>query len=175
MNIENCHKYINLAKQANVKVSSNFLRMKLDCTKKGQKICQGRCCKGHHNEINLNKVYVKYSDEEWKHIPNNIKKQIEPHLNKDKVVQNKDNICMLKDFCLKNPKYKPIECKLYPLTFTKDGLLILDNWAKLHCPNYKKGNLSIYKALKKDLIDIFGKKTYREIVKQCEGDLKKWM
>ena len=148
-----------------------FLLKHLDCTPKGHRLCQGKCCKNHSNQKTPKKIHVKYFKKELESFPLDIQKQIKKYLNKDLVVQNKKGRCLLEQFCLEQPKYKPIECKLFPLIINKNGKLILSNWGMLCCPNYKKGNKPIYVVMKDNLIDVFGEEIYKQIKKKCEEEI----
>lgn len=150
-----------------LRISIPWLSKCFDCTPEGRKICQGRCCYGHVNELSNNKIFVKYYDDEWELIPSDIKKELKPFLTDERIVKVNNNRCSLTNFCLENPQYKPRECKLYPLTITKNGLLVLDRNVFFICPNYKKG-LPLWITLKNNLIDLFGQEFYDRLQKEME-------
>lgn len=158
-------------------VSVKLLSKNIDCTANGRKICDGRCCKGHVNTKQKGKIFVRYTKEELESFPEEIQKEIKTHTNNELVVQNEEGICSMLSFCLKNPVYKPIECKLFPFVFNKQGRLVVDRWAIFHCPNFGKGEPS-YITLKDNLIDVFGNDCYKSIVKQIEEkkeSVDEWM
>jgi len=157
-----------IEKSEYLEVSAGLLKKNIDCTESGRKLCDGRCCKGHVNEKQDGKVFVRYSKEELESFPKEVQKEVYKYISKDLIVQNKDGVCVMIDFCLKNPKYKPIECKLFPFSINSNGKLIVDRWAIFHCPNFGRGKISSYISLKDNLIDVFGEACYKNIVKQVE-------
>ena len=152
-----------------LRISTAWLSKCFDCTPSGRTICQGNCCTGHVNELSTNKIFVRFYDDEWELIPDKIKLQLAPFLTDQRVVKNIDGKCTLLQFCMKNSQYKPRECKLYPLTISKNGLLVVDFKATYYyCPNYKKG-LPIWITLKNNLIDLFGEEFYDRLKKDMEA------
>ena len=139
--------------------SKKWLSIHLDCTNEGRKMCKGHCCYGHVDKTKKNRIQVEYYNEEWERIPNNIKTQIKPFLTEEGTVKVNNGSCSLIDFCLRNPKYKPRECKLSPLTFNSKKKLIMSNGSCLHCPNFKKGP-EVWISMKDNLIELFGKEFY---------------
>jgi len=161
-----------------IKYSKAWLKSIFDCTPEGRKICQGACCKHHVNKTTKKNIYVKYRDDEWALIPDNIKKEIIPFLMEDRTVKNKDGVCTLIPFCMKHPEYEPRECKITPLTFSKDGVLKVGRMNILgRCPNFKKGNTPVWIALKDNLISLFGEKFYKRLEKDMEKEVTvdKWL
>lgn len=167
MYVENLSELITKArKNGYVKISTKWLTKKVNCTPEGLKLCEGKCCNKLTSNVSKG-VFVKIWDgldnipPEWqKYIDNNI-------------VKNTNGVCSLQPYCIDNPQYRPIECKLYPLNFNSTGRLILEQRCQFHCPNYNKGNIPIYIAIKDNLIDIFGITVYNNMVKEINGQVNK--
>jgi len=151
-----------------IKISKKWMNIILDCTPKGRKHCQGKCCTGHVDKNVKGKTFVQYTDKEVKKLPKSFKK----YLTKDNIVKvDEKGNCKLIKLCLKYPKYKPIECKLSPLTIDEKGVLRIQ-YASIcgACPNFKKGKLPIYITLKNDIIDLFGEEFYKRLENKMKLD-----
>jgi hypothetical protein len=150
-----------------LKWSRKWLKQHFDCTLEGRKICGGKCCYGHVDIPTNKKIHVQYTNDEWKEIPKEKKEEIKKYLTKEMIVKVNEEECSLINFCLENPKFKPRECKLSPLTFSKKGVLRVEYRKicgpppdrKPWCPNYKKGP-PVWIAMKDNLIDLFGEEFY---------------
>jgi len=137
-----------------IRISKKWMLQRLDCTPAGRLNCEGFCC--------YNKDHVMYSEEEFDTLPDFFKIHT-----KDRVVKNKDGICELIDLCLKHPEYKPLACKLIPLTIDKNGILRIQYGAICGgCPNFKKGDKPVYVTMKEDIIHIFGQEFYDRLVEE---------
>ena len=151
-----------------LRISVPWLSKCFDCTPTGRVNCQGNCCKGNVNELSEKKIFVRYYNDEWNLIPNSIKEQLKPFLTDDRIVKVNAGVCTLLQFCLENPQYEPRECKLYPLTISKSGLLVVSRNAYFKCPNYNKGK-PVWITLKNNLIDLFGQDFYDRLQKDMEA------
>jgi len=158
-----------------IRYSRAWLSKNFDCTPEGRKICQGKCCKSvKYSEKTKKGIYVKYREEEWELIPDDIKKKIEPFLLDERIVKVTEDGCSLGNFCMKHPEYEPRECKISPLTFSKDGLLKVGYGNMFRCPNYKKGK-PVWISMKDNLISLFGDKFYNRLKSDMETTVDKWI
>jgi len=149
-----------------IKISKNWMNVILDCTPKGRKFCKGKCCYDHGDKKDKG-IFVRYTDDEVKKLPKSFKK----HIKDNNVVKvDKDGKCELINLCMKYPKYKPIECKLIPLTIDKRGLLQIYVGSLSGCPNLNRGKTPVYIAMKDNLIDLFGEEFYKRLENKMKTD-----
>ena len=124
----------------------------IDCTPEGRRICQGKCC-----TMKSPMGQGRYLSEELSKLPAHIKNQLDEH----RVVKKEhDAPCPLIDDCLKHPEWKPIQCKLYPFLIRNNKLVM--RRGIFHCPNWNKGEQTVFENCKQDLIEIFGEEWYDE-------------
>jgi len=156
------YEFVQLARrEGRVRFGFRSLTKKLSCD---SNLCQGECCK-HHNSV----VYSAYHPEELrtKAIPVDAVGLID----KTGRVKETNGFCALIPFCQKYPHIVPTDCRLFPLGFTEDGVLVLKRYAWMHpCPAYGKGE-PIYKSMRKYLIEVFGEQIYNGIVNTIEEEI----
>ena len=154
-------KFTQLAKNTGeIKISVKGLIKNLDCSAAGRAQCKGACCKGH-NEVLLPTYHSTEMEELPKHFLNKVK-------NDGRVKYDENGDCKLIKQCLKEPQFRPIQCKLSPLGFNKSGRLILKRWSWLRpCVCYNKGN-PIYISMADCLKEVFGEEIYKKILRKID-------
>jgi hypothetical protein len=171
-----------------VKVIKKFLRLRINCTPEGRRVCQGKCCKSPT-------LSGLYEERELDKLPEDIKRLLIPQTITDKptymagrraysIPKNDRNECVLADMCIRHPELKPAICWLFPLQLKKTGneyRLEFHHWAMLHCPNFGEGP-EAWVALKGDIIQLFGEEFYKRLEEEMRkpGDspfyicMRKW-
>ena len=76
------------------------------------------------------------------------------------------------EYCTKDGRQRPIECKLAPLGFNSSGRLIIKRWTWMKpCPLYGVGG-EVYKEMKDNLVEVFGEECYFKICKMVEDGIE---
>jgi hypothetical protein len=168
-----------------VKVIKKMLKLRVNCTPEGRKICQGACCK--------NKGAL-YEQTELFKLPDDLRGLLKPiFVTKPTYMRGRliyaapvinGQGCAFKDICMKNPIIKPVMCWLSPLRLIKRGddyTLEFSHEKFYHCPMFGQGE-EAWITLKDDIIHALGEEAYRQIEEGMKklGDepfyicIKKW-
>lgn len=143
------------------RLSKAYLSHNVDCTSAGQvNGCNGLCCR--NRPTSQHSFYQEDEVDTMNLLPEKYKNML-VHDGSVYRIQTINGRCMMEDLCIEHPEIKSLNCLIFPFR-VKNGLLGVDRFLWLHCPNKDKGE-PIWICLKDVLIKIWGEEFYSHIVR----------